>query len=89
MFERDARNGIGLSISSSLEYQGEFKDDKPHGRALLKVKGKETKAAVFQEGKLVNYIELASVRDIEAIVHEMNFNLHVTNAKGRLDQIEN
>ena len=47
MFDTDQRNGIGVSITSKLEYQGEFRDDKPHGRALIKVKGKETKAAIF------------------------------------------
>ena len=89
MFDSDQRSGIGVSITSKLEYQGEFRDDKPHGRALIKVKGKETKAAIFQDGKLVNYIDAASVEDIQRTIESMDFDQHVAKSKVKLDKIEN
>lgn len=88
MFGQDMRNGIGVNITKQLEYHGEFKNDKPHGRALLKIKGQENKAAIFQKGKIVNYIDTNSVIDIENVIAEMNFEEHVQTAKHQLDKIE-
>lgn len=59
MFDNDKRNGIGtyISIKVKRKYEGEWKDDKLHGRGIMTT-NKEKYIGIWNEGKLVEKKEI-------------------------------
>ena len=82
------KDGLGYEIGKDFNYKGEWRDDKPHGRGIVIMEGKNPTAAIFEAGVIVKYIKQTDVDQIIAKIDSFGFDTFLENSKKQLDAME-
>lgn len=53
-WKNDKREGMGYEYGDKIEFKGEWYDDKPHGRGMVKISSSKAKQATFKQGVLLD-----------------------------------
>lgn len=83
----DKRQGLGYEYSDSVEYKGEWDNDKPHGRGVIKLKKSGTQAAVFEKGILTETLK-KGVKTILSSFQDLNINNFFQSAEMKVFNFE-
>lgn len=84
----DVRVGLGIETGGAYEYRGEWEDDQPNGKAIVKIKDKGVRGAIFSKGNLDRYIEMGELKEISLKLEKINFEQFLKLAKEKLVEIE-
>ena len=84
----DLRQGLGIEIGSGYEYKGEWVKDQPDGLAIIKIKNKGIKGAIFKNGNLEKYVDIEELQPLVEKLNKLNFDKYFSMAKEKLGDID-